>query len=74
MPHPSSVGAQVTVSGLFKMAGGNDLAVSVSCARILEAASPSLQNCVKFSNNGKYFSVLCDFGIVSVCELKGKNF
>ena len=55
------------------MAGGNVFAESMSCVGILEAASPSLQNCIQFSNSGRYFSALCDFGIVSVCELKGKK-
>ena len=65
--------AQITESENFKMAGGIDFGNSVSCAGILEQASPSLQNCIQFSNSGRYFSALCDFGIVSVCELKGKS-
>ena len=55
------------------MAGGNDFAENVSCVGILDPASPSLQNCIQFSSSGRFFSALCDFGIVSVCELKGKS-
>ena len=55
------------------MAEGTHEAKNVSCDGILEPASPSLQNCIKFPNNGSYFSVLCDFGVVCVCELKGKR-
>ena len=56
------------------MAEGTREAKNVSCGGILEPASPSLQNCIKFSNSGSYFSVLCDFGVVCVCDLKGKRF
>ena len=54
------------------MAGDTDFATSVCSGGILGPASPSLLNCIKFSNSGRYFSALCDFGVVSVCELKGK--
>ncbi|KAL9953442.1 hypothetical protein ACROYT_G040863 [Oculina patagonica] len=43
--------------------------VSVGFDGILEPASPSLQNCIKFSSSGRLFSVLCDFGVVCICEL-----
>ena len=39
----------------------------------MEPASPSLQNCIKFSNSGRYFSALCDFGAVSICQLTGTS-
>ena len=39
---------------------------------ILGPASPSLQNCIKFSSSGRFFSALCDFGVVCICELTGK--
>ena len=54
------------------MAGGGTAAVSVSFDEVLEPASPSLQNCINFSSNGRYFSILCDFGTVLICELRGK--
>ena len=43
-----------------------------SCVGMLESPSPSLQNSIKFSYSGSYFSALCDFGVVQVCQLKGK--
>ena len=48
-----------------------DSVVHVSFDGKLEPASPSLQNCIKFSNSGRYFSALCDFGAVSICQLTG---
>ena len=53
------------------MAGDSVIRVSFDRDGILEPASPSLQNCIKFSNSGKYFSALCDFGAVSICQLTG---
>lgn len=52
------------------MAGKGKAVVSVSVNGALEPASPSLQNCIKYSSTGKYFSVLCDFGTVLILELK----
>ena len=49
-----------------------DLVVPVSFDG-MEPASPSLQNCIKFSNSGRYFSALCDFGAVSICQLTGTS-
>ncbi|XP_020607680.1 uncharacterized protein LOC110046328 [Orbicella faveolata] len=46
-----------------------DSVVCVSFDGILEPASPSLQNCIKFSKSGRYLSALCDFGVVSICQL-----
>lgn len=55
------------------MSEAEDSATLVSCEGIFGAASPSLQNCFRFSSSGKYLSFLCDFGSVSVGELKGKK-
>ena len=55
------------------MSEGTDSATVVFCEGIFHAASPSLQNCFRFSSSGKYLSFLCDFGSVSVGELKGKK-
>ncbi|XP_067030021.1 uncharacterized protein [Acropora muricata] len=52
------------------MSEGTDSATVVFCEGIFDAASPSLQNCFRFSSSGKYLSFLCDFGSVSVGELK----
>ena len=52
------------------MAAGE--AFPTSCVRMLQSPSPSLQNSIKFSYSGRYFSALCDFGAVQVCQLKGK--
>lgn len=55
------------------MSEGTDSATVVFCEGIFDAASPSLQNCFRYSSSGKYLSFLCDFGSVSVGELKGKK-
>ena len=56
---------------IFKMAGKGDAMIDVSLNGTLEPASPSLQNCIKYSSTGKYFSVLCDFGVALILEIKG---
>lgn len=58
---------------IFKMAGKGDAVINVSLNGTLEPASPSLQNCIKYSSTGKYFSVLCDFGVALILEIKGTS-
>ena len=55
------------------MAGKGDAVIDVSLNGTLEPASPSLQNCIKYSSTGKYFSVLCDFGVALILEIKGTS-
>lgn len=55
------------------MAGKGDAVINVSLNGTLEPASPSLQNCIKYSSTGKYFSVLCDFGVALILEIKGTS-
>ena len=64
---------QITESGTFKMSADSGPAIMLSCDGSFEAISPSLQNCIRFSSSGKYFSILCDFGSVSISLLEGKK-
>ncbi|XP_068730518.1 uncharacterized protein [Montipora capricornis] len=67
------LGTQITESGTFKMSADSGPAVMLSCDGSFEAISPSLQNCIRFSSSGKYFSILCDFGSVSISLLEDTN-
>ncbi|XP_028517377.1 uncharacterized protein LOC114575886 [Exaiptasia diaphana] len=52
------------------MAGGLD------CLKVdgkLNPPAATLQNCLKFSHDCKYLSLLCDFGLTTVIEIKDKT-
>ena len=60
----------------FKMAGDTKLeerggkVLNLCCKLEPSSASASLQNCLKTSSSGKYISVLCEFGIVLILDLR----
>ncbi|EDO32368.1 predicted protein [Nematostella vectensis] len=39
----------------------------------IESPSSTLHNCIMFSNNYRYLSAICDFGIAIIAEIEGKK-